>query len=50
MGTRRGYGNVGAAHVQTVQNIINQLGTGFVPRQDPLEELSREIEVCYSFD
>ncbi len=44
----RRYGNgarASVANLQALETIINQVGCGFVPKYDPFEELSREIEV-----
>ena len=45
---RRIYGNgpiASVAHIQTVETILGQIRIAFVPKQDPFEELAREIEV-----
>lgn len=42
---RRYGGKASMANVQAIETIIEQVGSGFVPKNDPFQELAREIEV-----
>jgi hypothetical protein len=45
----RRYGKASVANVQAIETIIEQVGNGFVPKNDPFQELAREIEVRSPF-
>lgn len=42
---RRYAGKASVANVQALESIIEQVGSGYVPKNDPFQELAREIEV-----
>ena len=45
----RRYGNLSIANVQAIETIIDQVGAKFVPKNNPFQELAREIEVWEQF-